>query len=69
MKKLSLIRWLLLITGNYGAFSPTIIIRFALTWPSSRTVERSGALAVGATFQTDALPKIYRGTCVNREIY
>ena len=37
-------------TRNYGTVSPTIIIGFALRWPSSGAVERSGALAAGATF-------------------
>ena len=39
-----------------GRSAPTIIIRFARFWPSSSTVERSGTLAAGSTFQTDALP-------------
>ena len=58
IEKWSTISWLLFITRNYGTVSPTIIIGFALRWPSSGAVERSGALAAGATFQTDALPQI-----------
>ena len=57
IEKWSTIRWLHLITGNYGSVSPTIIIGFDLCWPSSGVAERSSALAAGSTFQTDPLPQ------------
>ena len=55
------IRWSLRIRKPWKNGQPRYQNAIRSSWPSSRNVERSGALGEGSTFQTDALP--------NREIY